>query len=70
MEIFAQRLKALRLERKRTLREMADYLEVGMRAYQYYEDGSRHPDYQSLVALADYFQVTTDYLLGRTEERT
>ena len=38
------------------------------RAYQYYEGGRRRPDYETLVAIADYLEVTTDYLLGRTEE--
>ena len=35
-----------------------------MRSYQSYEGGDRRPDYEKLVALADYFGVTTDYLLG------
>ena len=44
-----------------------------LRSYQYYEQnyetGGHRPDYETLVKLADYFDVTTDYLLGRSEER-
>ena len=49
-------------------KEVAEYLSMTARAYQYYEAGRRRPDYETLVALADYLDVTTDYLLGRTEE--
>lgn len=38
------------------------------RAYQHYEGGGRRPDYETLVSIADYLDVTTDYLLGRTDE--
>lgn len=48
--------------------DVAAHLGIAVRSYQYYEAGRRRPDYESLVALADYFGVTTDYLLGRTDE--
>lgn len=38
------------------------------RTYQRYENAEREPDATALLALADYFGVTTDYLLGRTDE--
>ena len=44
-------------------------LQMKLRSYQHYEGGDRRPDYEGLVALADYFQVSTDYLLGRTDQR-
>ena len=69
MEIFAQRLKELRKERKKTQTEIAQYLEVGLRAYQYYESATNYPNIPGLIKLADYFGVTTDYLLGRSQER-
>ena len=69
MEIFAQRLKGLRKERKKTQTEMAQYLEIGLRAYQYYESATNYPNIPGLLKLADYFEVTTDYLLGRSPER-
>lgn len=69
MEIFAQRVKKLRQEHKKTQKEMAEFLGVGLRAYQYYEGAKHYPEVPGLMKLADLFGVTTDYLLGRTEER-
>ena len=66
---FAERLHALRTEKSATQREMAELLQIKTRSYQNYEGGDRRPDYEGLVALADYFEVTTDYLLGRSDER-
>lgn len=65
---FAERLQKARLQKKLTQREVAKYLKMTERSYQHYEGGSRRPNYEILVAIADYLDVTTDYLLGRTEE--
>ncbi|MGN0985344.1 MAG: helix-turn-helix domain-containing protein [Candidatus Enterenecus sp.] len=65
---FAERLTELRKKKGVTQSEMAEYLGLKLRAYQYYESGGRRPEYEGLIALADYFDVTTDYLLGRTDE--
>lgn len=67
---FAERLWELRREKGMKQREMADILGIKLRSYQNYEGGDRRPDYEGLVALADYFGVTTDYLLGRSDSRT
>lgn len=67
---FAERLQELRKERSVTQQTMADFLKIKLRSYQHYEGGDRRPDYEGLVALADYFNVTTDYLLGRSDSRT
>lgn len=66
---FSERVRELRQEAGMKQREMADVLGIKLRSYQNYEGGERRPDYEGLVALADYFDVTTDYLLGRTDER-
>lgn len=66
---FAERLRELRMEKGTKQREMAVVMGVKLRSYQNYEGGIRRPDYEGLVALADYFHVTTDYLLGRTDQR-
>ena len=63
---------ALAEERQRlglTAREMAEYLGIGLRAYQYYESAEHYPDVPGLIALADYFEVSADYLLGRSDQR-
>ena len=67
MELFKERLKQLRTERRITQKEMGDYLKISTRAYQYYEEGKRYPDFEGLIALADYFQVSLDYLVGRSD---
>ncbi|MDY3985929.1 helix-turn-helix domain-containing protein [Dysosmobacter sp.] len=69
MEIFAQRLKELRNSRRVYQKEMAEYLGITVRGYQCYEAGQNYPDVKGLIALADYFGVTTDYLLGRSDQR-
>ena len=66
---FTERLKKARKRKGLKQREVAEYLQIGLRSYQNYEGGQLRPDYETLVALADYFAVTTDYLLGRTDER-
>lgn len=65
---LAERLKELRKEKGVTQTQIADYLGLKLRAYQYYESGEHRPEYEKLMALADFFEVTTDYLLGRTDE--
>lgn len=66
---FSERIRELRQEKGVKQREMADILGIKLRSYQNYEGGDRRPDYEGLVALADYFGVTTDYLLGRSDRR-
>ena len=70
---IAENLRELRKVKKVTQQNVADHLEMKLRSYQYYEQnyetGGHRPDYETLVKLADYFDVTTDYLLGRSEER-
>lgn len=65
---FSERLREARTQKGFMQKEVAEQLEMTPRAYQYYEAGRRRPDYETLVAIADYLDVTTDYLLGRTDE--
>lgn len=69
MRIFAERLKKLRKERNLRQSDVAKLLGIGVRTYQYYEGDDHRPDYEMLIALADFFDVSTDYLLGRSDER-
>ena len=64
---FCDRLKQLRTVWRATQKELGEYLGVSTRAYQYYEQGERYPDFEGLLALADYFQVSIDYLVGRSD---
>lgn len=64
---FATRLKALRRERKQTQKDMAALLGCTVSNYQKMEYGQVNIPITTLMALADYFSVSTDYLLGRAE---
>lgn len=68
MEILAKRLIALRSERKLSRREVAASTGMTERTYQRYENAERDPSAPALLALADYYHVSADYLLGRTDE--
>lgn len=69
LEVLGTRLKELRTERRIYQREMGDLLKVTLRHYQKIEKGEVNIPTLSLCTLADYFGVTTDYLLGRSEAR-
>lgn len=67
MQILAKRLKELRTSRRIYQREMAEHLGLSFRGYQDYEVGQNDPKLKTLIAIADYFQVSIDYLVGRTD---
>ena len=69
MEIFAERIKKLRLERGLTQEAVGEIIGVKRYAVYSYEKGRACPEMKSLVALADYFDVSMDYLAGRTDKR-
>lgn len=65
MSNFADRLKELRKAKNLKQTDMAMFLEINIRTYQDYEYGNVTPNAPMLIKLADFFQVSTDYLLGR-----
>ena len=67
MKIFQKRLIEQRTINKLTQRQVADYLQIAQPSYIRYENGSAEPTLENLVKLAELFDVSTDYLLGRTE---
>lgn len=62
---LAKRLKALRQGKKVTQKQMAEMLDYTEQHYQKIEYGQVNIPISTLIFLADYFDVTTDYLLGR-----
>ena len=69
MGINGKRLKALREQRGLYLQDVADFLGVTRQAYMKYENGeTKNP--RKLEQLANFFNVTTDYLLGNDSNRT
>ena len=64
---FPSRLSTIRKAKKIKQREVADFLGQTTRAYQRYENGTNGPGVENLVRLADYFDVSIDYLVGRDD---
>lgn len=61
------RLKDLREDRDETQRQMAALLNVGQSTYSMYENGQREIPLAALCKLADHYDVTLDYLVGRSD---
>lgn len=61
------RIKELRLSKKITQVELAKHLSVSQGTLSFWEQGKYEPDNKSLAKLADYFGVSVDYLLGKTD---
>ena len=68
-EILAERLKQCRKEKGFTQREVAIYCDITEKTYQNYELMTREPKVEILLNIADVFEVSLDYLLGRTEKK-
>ncbi|MCX7921410.1 MAG: helix-turn-helix domain-containing protein [Clostridia bacterium] len=66
---FGKRLRDLRVEKKLRQEDLANIVKVHRATIGKYETEERFPDKDTLLALADYFNVTVDYLLGRTDVR-
>lgn len=67
MSFFYERLRGLRLNQKIMAKTVAGLLQITPRNYQRYERGEIDPPTSKLVKLADFFDVSTDYLVGRTD---
>ena len=67
---FSERLIELRKSRGLTQKQVYESVSMSMLGYQRYEYGEREPSFQKLIALADYFDVSLDYLVGRSDDPT
>ena len=63
--MFNKRLREMRMKRNFTQQKLSDTLDIAIRSYQCYETGTRTPNYELLVKIADVLDVSLDYLLGR-----
>ena len=61
---FPSALRELMDAKRTTQNELADYLDKSRQAISYYCDGSSSPDWETIVRIAEFFDVSTDYLLG------
>ena len=62
------RLKDIREDRDLTQREIAEHLHIRQNTYSQYENGQRGLPLDTLIKLARLFEVSTDYILGLTDE--
>lgn len=66
---FGDRLKSLREYEGLSREELANYLKISYSAISKYETNVRFPDQEMLKAISDLFQVSTDYLLGKSDTK-
>lgn len=69
MRDFSEVLRELRKEKKVSQRELGERLGISDRNIRFYESGEHRPDFEGLLALADYFEVSLDYLVGRSNQK-
>ena len=68
MEIFQERLRLVRKSKEITQEEAAKQLGISLRTYRRYETGEAEPGLFSAVAIANFYDVSLDYLTGRADE--
>lgn len=68
MPVFYQRLRVIRKENNLTQKQTAEAIGTSEQNYQRYERGSQQPTLPTLIALADLFDCSIDYLCGRSDE--
>lgn len=68
--LFGENLRKLRKEKNLTQKQLAEHLGVTARTIGYYESGQRFPSPETINRIADFFDVSLDWLFGRTNIRT
>ena len=68
MTVFAERLRKYRALKSTTQKQVAEAIGISERGYQEYELSRKEPTMGKLIALADYFDVSLDYLVGRSDD--
>ena len=69
MSMLPERLRELRKEQDLTQEAVANGAGLVLRSYRRYEMGEREPVASTLILLADFYHVSIDYLVGRTDQR-
>ena len=64
------RLQEIRNKNNTLQKDIAEYLNINVSTYQRYEYGTRNPSLEILIKIATYFNVSTDYLLGLSDDPT
>ena len=64
-----QRIQDLRIDSDLSQKNIGEILHISQRSYSHYETGSRNIPIEMLIRLADYYDTTIDYLVGRTDNK-
>lgn len=64
-----QRIQDLRIDSDLSQKKIGEILHISQRSYSHYETGSRNIPIEMLIRLADYYDTTIDYLVGRTDTK-
>lgn len=64
-----QRIQDLRIDSDLSQKKIGEILHISQRSYSHYETGSRNIPIEMLIRLADYYDTTFDYLVGRTDNK-
>lgn len=64
-----QRIQDLRVDSDLTQKEMSEILHISQLSYSHYETGSRNIPIEMLIRIANYYQISLDYLVGRTDHK-
>lgn len=64
-----QRIQDLRIDSDLSQKQLGEVLHISQRSYSHYETGSREIPIEMLIRLADYYDTTIDYLVGRTDNK-
>ena len=67
MSKLSERLRNERTAKGYTQKQVADYLQITYNAISQYESGAREPSIDTLRRICDFFDVSADYLIGRTD---
>lgn len=67
MSTFTYRLATLQVQQNHLKKDIAKAVNISIMGYYRYERGEREPSMSTLIALAEYFNVSIDYLVGRTD---
>ena len=68
-KVLAERLRKCRKEKRLTQKQMGIFCDITEKAYQNYELMTREPQLEILIRIADIFDVSIDYLVGRTDQK-
>ena len=64
-----QRIQVLRTDADMSQKQLSEILHISQRSYSHYETGSRNIPVEMLIRLANYYDISVDYLVGRTDKK-